>query len=163
MAKDKKHKKTNAMRILENHKIPYEYYTYDVDEDHTDGMTVARTLGQDPNRVFKTLVTLGASKEYYVFVIPVNSQLCLKKAGKVTGEKKIEMLPMKDLLPKTGYIHGGCSPIGMKKQFKTFFHESVLQATTIICSGGIRGLQVEVSVQEILELINGLAVDLLKD
>lgn len=162
MAKDKKMKKTNAMRILDSRQIQYHYYEYEVDDKHTDGMTVAMTLNQDPNRVFKTLVTQGTSKECYVFVIPVNRELCLKKAALVSNEKKIEMLPMKDLLSKTGYIHGGCSPVGMKKQCITFFHDSITDKETIICSGGMRGLQIEVNVHALLELVNGKVVDIIK-
>ena len=162
MAKDKggKNKKTNAMRIIESKKIEFKHYEYEVVEGQTDGMTVARTLGQDPNRVFKTLVTQGTSKEHYVFVIPVNQALNLKKAAKAVGEKKIEMIPMKNLLPLTGYIHGGCSPIGMKKVFRTTFDLSLLEGDTLMCSGGMRGLQIEMKVEDMLDLVDGYVEDI---
>ncbi len=140
-------KKTNAMRLLDRDKISYKLYNYEVIEGKTDGITVATTIGKDPDQVFKTLVTIGASRTHYVFVIPVAKELNLKKAAKVTSEKKIEMIPMKDLLPTTGYIHGGCSPIGMKKQFKTLIDESCNNHETILVSGGVRGIQLELNVE----------------
>ena len=153
-------KKTNAMRILDSKKIPYNTYEYDVSDGKTDGLTVAAKLNQDPKMVFKTLVTKGASRDYYVFVIPVGDELNLKKAAKAAGEKKIEMISMKELLPTTGYVHGGCSPIGMKKQFKTFIDESVMDNELIICSGGKVGLQIEVRVVELLEVVGGEVAEL---
>lgn len=140
----KKEEKTNVMRILEQKKIPYKAHCY-VDTQAVNGVEVAKVLGQDPKRVFKTLVTVGKSKQPYVFVIPVEEELDLKKAAKAVGEKAIEMLPQKELLPLTGYIHGGCSPIGMKKVFPTTMHESAKNLESICVSGGKVGYQVELA------------------
>jgi Cys-tRNA(Pro)/Cys-tRNA(Cys) deacylase len=156
-------KKTNAMRLLDRDKIPYKLYEYEVMEGKTDGITVAASIGKDPDQVFKTLVTVGPSRTHYVFVIPVAKELNLKKAAKVTGEKKIEMIPMKDLLPTTGYIHGGCSPIGLKKQFRTFIHETCRQYKTIIFSGGARGVQVEVGLEDLLRATGAEVEDLVSE
>ena len=122
-------------------------------------MTVARSLGQDPERVFKTLVTRGASGGYYVFDIPVTDTLDLKKAAKAVGEKSIAMLHSRDLLPLTGYVHGGCSPIGMKKQFPTVFHETAEILDTIMVSAGKIGFQVELSPADLIELVGGSTED----
>ena len=127
--------KTNVMRILDQKKINYNTYSY-VDTDAISGMEVAEVLGQNPNQVFKTLVTVSGKNINYVFVVPVNKELDLKKAAKVVGEKSIEMIKSKELLPLTGYIHGGCSPIGMKKMFRTVIDESCKNFETIIFSGG---------------------------
>ena len=148
----KKQEKTNVMRTLGQKKIPYESHTYDATEA-ISGMEVAAILGQNPNQVFKTLVTIGASKKNYVFVIPVCGELNLKKAAKAVGEKSIEMLKSKDLLPLTGYIHGGCSPIGMKKFFTTVIHESATKCGTIIFSGGKIGFQVELTLEDLKKVI----------
>ncbi|MBQ8278462.1 MAG: Cys-tRNA(Pro) deacylase [Roseburia sp.] len=148
----KKQEKTNVMRILEQKKIPYEAHTYDSTEA-ISGMEVATVLGQNPNQVFKTLVTVGASKRNYVFVVPVWGELNLKKAAKAVGEKSIEMIKSKELLPLTGYIHGGCSPIGMKKFFTTTIHESARECDTIIFSGGKIGYQVEVTLEDLAKVI----------
>lgn len=148
----KKQDKTNVMRILDQKKIPYESHTYDSAEA-ISGMEVATTLGQKPNQVFKTLVTIGASKKNYVFVVPVWGELNLKKAAKAVGEKSIEMIKSKELLPLTGYIHGGCSPIGMKKLFPTIVHESAKECETIIFSGGKIGFQVELTVEDLRKVI----------
>lgn len=153
-------KKTNAMRILDSKKIPYNSYEYEIVDGKTDGLTVARTVGKDPDRVFKTLVTQGASKAYYVFVVPVKEELDLKKAASAAGEKKIEMIPMKDLLMTTGYIHGGCSPVGMKKQFPTFMDESASNHEQILVSGGRIGVQIEVNVVELVQLIDARLIPL---
>lgn len=153
-------KKTNAMRILERHKIEYKVYEYEVIDGKTDGISVADSLGQDHELVFKTLVTKGHSGEYFVFVIPVAEALDLKKAAQVAHEKKIEMIPMKTLLATTGYVHGGCSPVGMKKAFKTFIHESVRQNERIICSGGKIGLQIDVNVNDMIDLIDASVADI---
>ena len=134
--------KTNVMRILDQKKINYNTYSY-IDTDAISGMEVADLLGQNPNQVFKTLVTVSGKNINYVFVVPVNKELDLKKAAKVVGEKSIEMIKSKELLPLTGYIHGGCSPIGMKKMFKTVIDESCKNFETIIFSGGKIGYQVE--------------------
>lgn len=152
-------KKTNAMRILDKNKLSYNIYQYD-DSEKFDGMTVARINGLDPNKVFKTLVTQGTSKEYYVFMIPVTKELNLKKAAKAAEEKKVEMIPLKSLLSLTGYISGGCSPIGMRKMFKTFIDEDVLDLRQLIFSGGRRGIQLELSVDSLLEEFNINVVDI---
>ncbi len=140
--------KTNVMRLLEQKKIPYTSYCY-ADTGVISGMDVATVLNQDPNQVFKTLVTVGSSNNNYVFLVPVNKELDLKKAAKSVGEKNISMLKAKDLLPLTGYIHGGCSPIGMKKQFRTVIDTSAANFETIIFSGGKIGYQVETSLDEL--------------
>ena len=144
--------KTNVMRILDKKKIKYNKYCY-VDTDAISGVEVARVLGQDPNQVFKTLVTVGKSKNYYVFMIPVEKELDLKKAAKSVEEKSIEMIKSKDLLALTGYIHGGCSPIGMKKIFKTTVDSSVEELDTLIFSAGKIGYQVELSLDELRKVI----------
>ncbi|WP_294186557.1 Cys-tRNA(Pro) deacylase [uncultured Clostridium sp.] len=144
--------KTNVMRILDKKKIKYNKYCY-VDTDAISGVEVARVLGQDPNQVFKTLVTVGKSKNYYVFMIPVEKELDLKKAAKSVEEKSIEMIKSKDLLALTGYIHGGCSPIGMKKFFKTTIDSSVEELDTLIFSAGKIGYQVELSLDELRKVI----------
>ena len=144
--------KTNVMRVLDQKKVPYEMYTY-ADTEAISGIEVANVLGQNPNQVFKTLVTVGASKKNYVFVIPVCSELNLKKAAKAVGEKSIEMIKSKELLPLTGYIHGGCSPIGMKKFFTTTIDESAKEWDTIIFSAGKIGYQVEVSLENLRKVI----------
>lgn len=149
----KKQEKTNVMRVLEQKKIPYEAHYYDSAEA-ISGMEVATTLGQNPNQVFKTLVTVGASKRNYVFVVPVCGELNLKKAAKAVGEKSIEMIKSKELLPLTGYIHGGCSPIGMKKFFTTTIHETAKDCKTIIFSGGKIGYQVEVTPDDLAKVID---------
>ena len=143
--------KTNVMRILEQKKIPYQYYEYQT-EEALSGTEVAKRIGQEESKVFKTLVCVGASNKNYVFVTPVSKELDLKKAAKVAGEKKMDMLKAKELLPLTGYVHGGCSPIGMKKLFPTFIEESAKTYESIIFSAGKIGYQVEVT----LELLNKL-------
>ena len=136
--------KTNVMRILDQKKIPYKSYCY-ADTSAVSGVEVAQVLGQDPAQVFKTLVTVSGKNVNYVFVIPVAEELDLKKAAKAVGEKSIEMVKSKELLGLTGYIHGGCSPIGMKKQFVTTVDETAQLFDTIIFSGGRRGFQVEIT------------------
>lgn len=144
--------KTNVMRILDQKKINYNTYSY-IDTDAISGMDVAEVLGQNPNQVFKTLVTVSGKNINYVFVVPVNKELDLKKAAKVVGEKSIDMIKSKELLPLTGYIHGGCSPIGMKKMFKTVIDESCKNFETIIFSGGKIGYQVELKLEDIEKII----------
>ena len=144
--------KTNVMRILDKKKKPYRTYTYETG-DSIDGVSVAHKLNQPLEQVFKTLVTKGKSNQYFVFVIPVAQELNLKVAAKVVGEKAIEMIPVKDMNQVTGYIRGGCSPIGMKKQFQTVIHESAKQVETMIISGGKIGFQVELSPMELATLI----------
>lgn len=151
--------KTNVMRVLEQKNIPYTAHTYPAD-GAIDGVSVAKMLGQSVEQVFKTLVVKGASGGYYVFDIPVAENLDLKKAAKAVGEKSVAMLPQKELLPLTGYVHGGCSPVGMKKQFPTVFHETVILFDTICVSAGKIGYQVEVSPDALMELIGAQAADL---
>ena len=155
----KKEEKTNVMRVLEQKGISYTPHTYEHGDAAPDGVTVARSLGQDPEAVFKTLVTRGASGGYYVFDIPVAHTLDLKKAAKAVGEKSIAMLPARELLPLTGYIHGGCSPVGMKKQFPTVFHETCILYDTICVSAGKVGFQVEVSPEALMELVGAGTAD----
>ena len=144
--------KTNVMRTLDQKKINYTSHDYS-DTGVISGVEVATALGQDPNRVFKTLVTESAGKTNYVFMVPVEQELDLKKAAKAVGEKSISMIKSKDLLPLTGYIHGGCSPIGMKKQFRTTVHKTAADFDTIIFSAGKIGYQVELSVEELKKVI----------
>lgn len=161
MAK-KKEEKTNVMRVLEQKNIPYTAHTYPEDGP-VDGVSVAKYLHQDAEQVFKTLVTKAASGNYYVFDIPVAENLDLKKAAKAVGEKSIAMIPQKELLPLTGYIHGGCSPVGMKKQFPTVFHETVILFDTICVSAGKIGYQVEVSPTDLMALLDAQAADVVVD
>lgn len=155
----KKQEKTNVMRILDQKKVPYQAHCY-ADTDAISGPEIAQVLGQDPARVFKTLVTVGHSKNHYVFVIPVCRELDLKKAAKAVGEKSIEMLKSKDLLPLTGYIHGGCSSIGMKKFFPTTFDNTAQDFDTICFSAGKIGYQVELSIQDMEKVIPFSLADL---
>ena len=162
MAK-KKEEKTNVMRILDQRKIPYTARFYEDGQGPEGtreyGVHVAEALRQDPARGFKTLVARGASKGIYVFEVPVAENLDLKKAAKAVGEKSIAMLHSKELLPLTGYVHGGCSPIGMKKQFPTVFHRSALDQETIFVSAGKIGFQVELSPADLMKLVRGTAAD----
>jgi len=151
--------KTNVMRLLDQAKISYNHYNY-VNANTTVGTEIAEILGQDPNRVFKTLVTAGKSGQNYVFVIPVNCELDLKKAASCAGEKSIEMVKSKDLLKLTGYIHGGCSPIGMKKFFPTTVDESAQSFKAILFSAGKIGHQVEVSPDDLAKIIDFKYADL---
>lgn len=144
--------KTNVMRILDQKKIEYKEYTY-LNTGAIGGQEVAEALGEDANRVFKTLVTVGKTGNHYVFLVPVNKELNLKKAAKAVGEKKIEMIKSKELLPLTGYIHGGCSPIGMKKFFKTTIHSTAQNYDTIMFSAGKIGYQVETSLNSLKKVI----------
>lgn len=144
--------KTNVMRLLDAHGVSYKHHSY-ASTGAISGMEVAEALSQDPNSVFKTLVTVGKSGENYVFVVPVNCELNLKKAAKAAGDKAVEMIKSKELLPLTGYVHGGCSPIGMKKPFKTFVHETAMLFDTIIFSAGKIGYQVEIAPDDLSKLI----------
>lgn len=148
----KKEEKTNVMRVLDSRKIEYKSYNY-LSTGAISGTEVAEALGENPDMVFKTLVTVSKSKNYYVFLVPVEKELDLKKAASVIGEKKIEMLKSKELLPLTGYVHGGCSPIGMKKLFKTTIDNSAEQFDTIMFSGGKIGYQVEVRLEDLKKVI----------
>lgn len=154
--------KTNVMRVLDQKKIPYSAHSYAHEEGvAVDGVTVARSMGQDPGRVFKTLVTRGASKSYYVFDVPVAENLDLKKAARAVGEKSVELIHVSEITALTGYVRGGCSPIGMKKQFRTVLHETALDYNTIIISGGKIGSQVELAPDDLLKLIRGTTADVI--
>lgn len=155
----KKQEKTNVMRILDQKKISYQQYCY-ADTDAISGHEVAKALNQNPEQVFKTLVTVGHSKNHFVFVIPVCKELNLKKAAQAVGEKSIEMIRSKDLLPLTGYIHGGCSPIGMKKFFTTTIDHSAAGRKSIIFSAGKIGYQVEVTLQDLEKVIRFSLADI---
>ncbi|MBQ1315826.1 MAG: Cys-tRNA(Pro) deacylase [Erysipelotrichaceae bacterium] len=148
-----KKERTNVMRLLDSLEVQFKEHTYPADTA-LSGTEVAELIGEDPGRVFKTLVTVGASHEHYVFVIPVSSELNLKKAAKAVGEKSIEMIRSRELLPLTGYIHGGCSPIGMKKFFTTTIDESAILYDAIIFSAGKIGFQVEISLDELRKAID---------
>ena len=151
--------KTNAMRILEKEGVEYRVYTYD--GGALSGVEVAAALGEDVDRVYKTLVTTAGPGKFYVFVIPVAAELDLKKAAKAAGQKAVEMLPQKQLLPTTGYIHGGCSPVGMKKLFPTFFDSSA-EGKMIFVSGGKVGMQVELESARLIGITGGKFVDLVR-
>lgn len=155
----KKEEKTNVMRILEQKNIPYAAHTYDP-EAGLDGLSVARKLGQDPACVFKTLVARGASGGLYVFDIPVADSLDLKKAARAVGEKSVSMIPQKELLPLTGYVHGGCSPVGMKKQYPTVFDETAEIIDAIMVSAGKIGFQVELEPAALIGLVGAATADL---
>lgn len=154
--------KTNAARLLEQAKIPFTLVPYDVDPDNLDARSVADSLGEDINQVFKTLV-LTSDKGYFVCVLPGNKEVDLKKAAKAMGAKKAEMIPMKQLLPLTGYIRGGCTAIGMKKPFQTFFHTSALEFDTIFVSAGVRGLQICIAPALLIDFVGGQVSDIIKD
>ena len=154
-----KEEKTNAMRLLEVNNVVYRSHEYDP-EKAISALEVAKSLNENPEQVFKTLVTTSKSKNHYVFVIPGNAELDLKKAAKAAGEKFIELIPQRELLPLTGYIHGGCSPIGMKKQFATFIDETALLFDSIIISGGRIGFQVELNPNDLSALIQANFYDL---
>ncbi|MCR4897004.1 MAG: Cys-tRNA(Pro) deacylase [Lachnospiraceae bacterium] len=145
----KQEEKTNVCRVLEGKKIPYASHSYNPDATMT-GEEIAALLGEAPERVFKTLVTQGKSGAYYVFVVPVKAELDLKKAAKAAGEKAISMIKQKDLLPLTGYVHGGCSPIGMKKRFPTFIHETATGYEKVFVSAGKVGFQIELAPQDLI-------------
>lgn len=148
----KKDDKTNVMRVLEGRKIAYAGHTYEPDAS-LSGEEIADILGEDADQVFKTLVTQGKSGQYYVFVIPVKAELDLKKAAKAAGEKAVSMIKQKELLPLTGYVHGGCSPIGMKKQFSTFIHETARRQERMYVSAGRVGFQIELSPQDLAKTL----------
>lgn len=154
-----KEEKTNVMRTLEQKKIPYTAYTYPTEGGAMDGVSVAAYLGVDPEEVFKTLVAKGASGQYYVFDIPVAESLDLKKAAKAVGEKSIAMLPQKELLPLTGYVHGGCSPVGMKKPFPTVFHETAEILDRIMVSAGKIGFQIQCRPEDLIALVGATTAD----
>lgn len=145
--------KTNALRLLDNLKIDYEVFEYDTNGP-IDAVSVAKYLNENPEQVFKTLVTVSSNKINYVFVVPGNRELDLKKAAKVVNEKSIEMIPQKQLLPLTGYIHGGCSPVGMKKQFKTVIDESASNFEYIYVSAGKVGMQIKIKPSDLVKSVN---------
>ena len=154
--------KTNAMRILERSKIPYKLNRYECKE-FIDGVHIADMLGQRYDMSFKTIVTIGKSGGYYVFALPVDKELDLKKAAKVASEKNVELLPVKDINKVTGYIRGGCTPIGMKKQYPVIIHESALVFDEIIISGGRIGEQIFISPKDLLSVTNGKTADVIKE
>ncbi|RAT94535.1 Cys-tRNA(Pro) deacylase [Brevibacillus sp. Leaf182] len=151
--------KTNAMRILDKEKIAYTMLTYATDDGKIDGIAVAQKIGREESVVYKTLISQGTSKSYYVFVIPVEAELDLKKAAKAVGEKKIEMIPVKEITKVSGYIRGGCSPIGMKKLFPTVIDQQAQSLETIIVSGGNIGVQIEMAVEGLLQATKGSLAD----
>ena len=155
----KNNDKTNVMRVLDAKKINYTSHSYTPDATMT-GEEIAQILGEDADKVFKTLVTQGKSGAYYVFVIPVKAELDLKKAAKAAGEKAISMIKQKDLLPLTGYVHGGCSPVGMKKQFPTFVHETAQGYDKMFVSAGKVGFQVEVKPQDLKDVVGFTYADI---
>ncbi|MBR4573346.1 MAG: Cys-tRNA(Pro) deacylase [Lachnospiraceae bacterium] len=155
----KKSDKTNVMRVLDQKKIGYEAHAYDPDPTLT-GEQIAKILGEDARKVFKTLVTQGKSGTYHVFVVPVTDELDLKKAAKASGEKSVSMIKQKELLPLTGYVHGGCSPIGMKKTFSTFIHESAPAYDRIYVSAGKVGCQIELAPSDLIEAASCHIADL---
>lgn len=161
MAKDKQ-QKTNAMRILDKNKVNYTVNYYDC-EEFIDGIHIADMLNQSYDQTFKTLVTTGKSGEHYVFAIPIAQELDLKKAAKSVGEKNVEMLPVKDIKTVTGYIRGGCTPLGMKKQFPTVIHSSCLDFEEIIISGGMIGTQLFLSPKDLVKVTNSKTEDIIKD
>lgn len=163
MAKNKE-EKTNVMRTLEQKKIAYTAKTYPHGEgDAIDGVSVARAVGLEPEMVFKTLVCKGASGGYYVFDIPVAENLDLKKAARAVGEKSVAMLPQKELLPLTGYVHGGCSPVGMKKLFPTVFHETAASLPVIMVSAGKLGRQIACDPKALLALVRADTADIITE
>lgn len=161
MAKEKDNK-TNAMRILDKNKISYKVNTYDC-EEFIDGVHIADMLGQSYDSSFKTLVTEGKSKNYYVFAIPIHLELDMKKAAKSVGEKSVEMLPVKDINAVTGYIRGGCTPIGMKKLYKTVYHSTINDFDEIIVSGGKLGTQIVIRPVDLINVTNAIVSDIVKE
>ena len=155
-----KEQKTNVMRLLEQRRIKYIAHEYPHGDEAVDGLTVARICGQNPDQVFKTLVARGASKTVYVFVVPVTGELDLKKAAKASGEKSIAMIHVSEINALTGYVRGGCSPVGMKKQYRTFYNISAAEKPTIMVSAGKIGYQVELSPDELVRLTRGSYAEL---
>ncbi|WP_026657123.1 Cys-tRNA(Pro) deacylase [Butyrivibrio sp. AC2005] len=155
-----KEEKTNVMRVLDGKKIAYESHAYEPDATMS-GEEIAGILGEDPQKVFKTLVTQGKSGQYYVFVVPVKEELNLKKAASAASEKSVSMIKQKELLPLTGYVHGGCSPIGMKKQFKTFIHESAEAFDRIFVSAGKVGYQIELAPTDLISVTGCSLADII--
>ncbi|MCR5444093.1 MAG: Cys-tRNA(Pro) deacylase [Bacteroidales bacterium] len=160
---DKKINKTNAARLLDQLKVPYDLIPYEVDEEHLGAEHTAEVLGETIERIFKTLVLRGDRTGLFVCVIPGAEEVDLKKAARVTGNKKVEMIHVKELLPLTGYIRGGCSPIGMKKALPTWFHESIMQYDTVYCSAGQRGLQFRLAPADLVRAAHGTLADLIAE
>lgn len=158
-----KEQKTNAMRLLERARVPFTTQSYPVDEDHLDAQHVADAIGQDINRVFKTIVLRGERTGLFVCVVPGNAEIDLKKAARAAGDKKADLLPLKELTPNTGYIRGGCSPVGMKKALPTFYHLTAMDHDTIYVSAGQRGLQLCIAPQALIAFTRGTTADLVKD
>ena len=155
----KKEEKTNVMRVLDAKKIAYESHSYEADPTRS-GAQIAGILGEPTEKVFKTLVTSVKSGTYYVFVVPVEAELDLKKAASAAGEKSVAMIKQKDLLPLTGYVHGGCSPIGMKKQFKTFIHETAMGFDKVFVSAGKVGFQIELAPADLISVSGARPADI---
>lgn len=155
--------KTNVMRTLEQKKIKYTAHEYPHGDEAVDGMTVARILGIDPMRIFKTLVARGASKNIYVFALPVSAELDLKKAAKAAGEKSLALVHVSEINALTGYVRGGCSPIGMRKRYATFFDESILRQETVLVSAGRIGRQVELSPDALIGLTTGKTANIISE
>ena len=158
---DKNIKKTNAARLLDQMKVAYDLIPYEVDENDLGAQHIAEQLGQPIERLFKTLVLRGDKLGLFVCVIPGAEEVDLKKAAKVTGNKKVEMIHVKELLPLTGYIRGGCSPIGMKKALPTWFHESIVQYDHVFCSAGQRGLQFRIAPRDLIDAARGQLADII--
>jgi Cys-tRNA(Pro)/Cys-tRNA(Cys) deacylase len=154
--------KTNALRLAESAGLDFEAFEYDISDGKIDGKSVAEKIGRSPDEVFKTLVAQAPGHEYFVFIVPSAGELDLKKAAKAAARKSIELIAMKDLLPLTGYIHGGCSPLGMKKLFPTFIEESALLFDRIWVSGGKVGLNISVSPEELAKVIDAAFADIVK-
>ena len=152
----KKEEKTNAMRMLDTAGIAYQVHTYSVEDGALDAVSVAKKCNEDPQQVFKTLVTEGSDHNHYVFVVPAQQHLDLKACARSVGVKAVEMMPQKELLKTTGYIHGGCSPIGMKKKFVTVYDETIVLFDTVLVSGGRIGTQVEVAPDDLLKVTDGI-------
>ncbi|MEW9108431.1 MAG: Cys-tRNA(Pro) deacylase [Cytobacillus gottheilii] len=146
--------KTNAMRFLDSHKVPYEFISYEINDGKIDGISVAEKIKKDPEMVYKTLVLKGSSNSVYVFIVPVEKELDLKKAAKAAEEKKIEMVPVNDIQKLTGYIRGGCSPLGMKKLYPTFLAQEADDLHRIIVSGGRIGAQIELETEKLIKAIS---------
>lgn len=163
MAKEKEFR-NNVMRLAEGLGIAYQIHEYPhIENEAVDGESVAKLMGQDPMQVYKTLVTRAPSKECYVFVLPVCEGLDLKKAARAVGEKSLEMIAVKELLPLTGYIRGGCSPIGMKKKFKTVYSDFITMIDTVMVSAGKIGYQIEMSPADLIRATEGITADILMD
>lgn len=155
-------KKTNAMRILDSQKIEYSEIEYDASSG-ISALEVAKSTGEDPSRIYKTLVTVSREKEHFVFVVPAEKELDLKKAATAAGTKNIEMIPQKELLPLTGYVHGGCSPVGMKKEFETFLDSSAKDKDYIFISGGKIGIQIKINPDDLVGAIDGKYFEISKN